>query len=83
MLFFGQLSNFIHISEDHLSKISLPPPSKFVGFWLVCQKVSTKTSEWISMKLRWRAGPDPEWTPLTFGAGPNKGIYPGILSHLL
>ena len=33
---------------------------------LVCQQDYTKTAEWISMKLGWRLGLDPEQSPLTF-----------------
>ena len=31
--------------------------------------MTQKTTEQISTKLRWRKGPDPEWTPINFWCG--------------
>lgn len=45
-------------------------------FRLVCDQDYTKTTEQISVKLEWRVGLGPEWTPLTFFADPDKDKDP-------
>lgn len=45
-------------------------------FRLVCDQDYTKTTEQISVKLEWRVGLAPEWTPLTFFADPDKDKDP-------
>ena len=45
--------------------------------WWVCQQDDTKTLEQISTKLGWRMAPCPEYTPISFGAVPDKGMDPG------
>lgn len=45
-------------------------------FRLVCDQDYTKTTEQISVKLEWRVGLGPEWTPLMFFADPDKDKDP-------
>lgn len=52
-------------------------PCPFVD-WLVGLSARLhKSTQRISTKLRWRLGPGPEWTLLTFG------VSAGIFSHFL
>ena len=50
--------------------MSSPVCVRWLAGWFV-----SRISEKLSMKLRWRTGLGPEWTPLTFGADPDKRTY--------